>query len=567
MKKYIILLLATTFLLGTSVSSCTNFLEEKPESEFDEGTFYKTVESLKVGAVGAFSTLRYMYNVGTNTPLFVGMVGTDECMYPNETNLRGFIDRYTYTPTDGCIKQFWFRYYRLITACNTVIYKAQGIEGDAKLINRYVANVRFLRAWGYFNLVQTFGAVPLMTDHVTELTYDMGRTPVAEVYQLIEDDLLFCLGEDVLPKEIDGGWANYWAAKTLLAKVYITMASARAADRVAGYEQIEQTDEKLYGDALALLQDVITNSGRDLESVYGDVFKIENKNINKETIWEIQFSAQNPYGSQWPKEYGARAINTDGQKLYGGWRTNAIAGQCNLKYVPSFWNYYDANGYDKRREWNLADYVIDFDKTNNSPIAQKPMTELSGKPQPGDNAKSVTNSGVTKYRWGATWKDEHTNFVYSNCPNNILVLRFADVLLMYAEVENVLKDDGQARWALNKVRERVDLDPVESSGTELRDAIRQERRLELALENQRLFDIRRWKNDSGKSVMSDIMGPNGSFVIYNTKESTDTYELGNQKESSSKGRNFKEERDLVYPIPTTEISQSNGSIVQNPGYN
>lgn len=114
-----------------------------------------------------------------------------------------------------------------------------------------------------------------MTDHVTELTYDMGRTPVAEVYQLIEDDLLFCLGEDVLPKEIDGGWANYWAAKTLLAKVYITMASARAADRVAGYEQIEQTDEKLYGDALALLQDVITNSGRDLEPVYGDVFKIE----------------------------------------------------------------------------------------------------------------------------------------------------------------------------------------------------------------------------------------------------------------------------------------------------
>ena len=89
---------------------------------------------------------------------------------------------------------------------------------------------------------------------------------------------------------------------------------------------------------------MITNSGRDLEPVYGDVFKIGNKNVNKETIWEIQFSAQNPYGSQWSKEYGARAINTDGQKLYGGWRTNAIAGQCNLKYVPSFWNYYDANG-------------------------------------------------------------------------------------------------------------------------------------------------------------------------------------------------------------------------------
>ena len=120
---------------------------------------------------------------------------------------------------------------------------------------------------------------------------------------------------------------------------------------------------------------------------------------------------------------------------------------------------------------------------------------------------------------------------------------------------------------MNKVRDRVELDPVKSDGTALRDAIRRERRLELALENQRLFDIRRWKNDSGKSVMSDIMGPNGSFVKYNTEESADPYEVGNQKESSSKGRNFKEERDLVFPIPTTEITQSNGSIVQNPGYN
>lgn len=557
MKKYIILLLATTFLLGTSVSSCTNFLEEKPESEFDEGTFYKTVESLKVGAVGAFSTLRYMYNVGTNTPLFVGMVGTDECMYPNETNLRGFIDRYTYTPTDGCIKQFWFRYYRLITACNTVIYKAQGIEGDAKLINRYVANVRFLRAWGYFNLVQTFGAVPLMTGHVTELTYDMGRTPVAEVYQLIEDDLLFCLGEDVLPKEIDGGWANYWAAKTLLAKVYITMASARAADRVAGYEQIEQTDEKLYGDALALLQDVITNSGRDLEPVYGDVFKIENKNINIETILEIQFSAQNPYGSQWPKEYGARAINTDGQKLYGGWRTNAIAGQCNLKYVPSFWNYYDANGYDKRREWNLADYVIDFDKTNNSPIAQKPMTELSGKPQPGDNAKSVTNSGVTKYRWGATWKDEHTNFVYSNCPNNILVLRFADVLLMYAEADLMLNNGSpsdEGVEAMNRIVQRarglnqgvaVTEDDTPGFGnydTYTLEDVLLERARELCFERWRWYDLAR----------------TGMLEHF----------LENRNGFSTTKTSFDSDKNYLFPIPLSEIqiSTNKDGMYQNPNY-
>ena len=86
------------------------------------------------------------------------------------------------------------------------------------------------------------------------------------------------------------------------------------------------------------------------------------------------------------------------------------------------------------------------------------MTELSGKPQPGDNAKSVTNSGVTKYRWGATWKDEHTNFVYSNCPNNILVLRFADVLLMYAEADLMLNNGSpsdEGVEAMNRIVQRA----------------------------------------------------------------------------------------------------------------
>ena len=412
MKKHIF----SIFVMAAAAvcaPSCANFLDETPESEFSEGNFYTEIESLKAGTVGAFSLLPQIYFVGSNTPLFIGMVGTDECMYPDETNLRGFIDRYTFTSTDGCVKDFWYRYYRIITTCNTVIYKSKGIEGDPKQISQYVGNVRFLRAWAYFNLVQVFGAVPLMEDHITELTYDMGRSPVDVIYDFIEKDLLYCLEEGVLPKEIDGGWANYWAAKTLLAKVYITMASARKAGKVDGYERITRSDEQLYGDAATLLQDVMLNSGRDLEPVYGDVFKIENKNINKETIWEIQFSAQIPYGSQWSKEYGARPVDYNGTVLYGGWRTNAIAGQCNLKYVPAFWSYYDGNGYDKRREWNLADYIIRFDKSTNKPKTQSPISSLSGAPQVGDNSNknTVLSSGITKYRWGETWQDEHTDFV------------------------------------------------------------------------------------------------------------------------------------------------------------
>ena len=142
-----------------------------------------------------------------------------------------------------------------------------------------------------------------------------------------------------------------------------------------------------------------------------------------------------------------------------------------------------------------------------------------------------------------------------------------DVLLMKAEVENALNNDAAAREALNQVRDRVNLDPVTSSGKNLRDAIRLERRLELALEGNRLFDLRRWKDDNGKPAICNIMGQNGSFVRYNTVESTDEWELSNQNEASNKGYNFDEKRDLLFPIPNSEITMSNGSIKQNPGYN
>ena len=540
--------------------SCANFLDETPESEFSEGNFYTEIESLKAGTVGAFSLLPQIYFVGSNTPLFIGMVGTDECMYPDETNLRGFIDRYTFTSTDGCVKDFWYRYYRIITTCNTVIYKSRGIEGDPKLISQYVGNVRFLRAWAYFNLVQVFGAVPLMEDHITELTYDMGRSPVDVIYDFIEKDLLYCLEEGVLPKEIDGGWANYWAAKTLLAKVYITMASARKAGKVDGYERITRSDEQLYGDAATLLQDVMLNSGRDLEPVYGDVFKIENKNINKETIWEIQFSAQIPYGSQWSKEYGARPVDYNGTVLYGGWRTNAIAGQCNLKYVPAFWSYYDGNGYDKRREWNLADYIIRFDKSTNKPKTQSPISSLSGAPQVGDNSNknTVLSSGITKYRWGETWQDEHTDFVYSNCPNNVIVLRFADVLLMYAEADLALNGGSPTEAglaAMNRIVQRargVDEQgqPIPESETPsfpdyadygLEDIL-MERARELCFERWRWYDLAR----------------TGMFEHF----------LEDRNEYAATKTSFDGKKHYVFPIPLSEIqiSENKEGMYQNPYY-
>lgn len=150
---------------------------------------------------------------------------------------------------------------------------------------------------------------------------------------------------------------------------------------------------------------------------------------------------------------------------------------------------------------------------------------------------------------------------------NFRIIRYADVLLMQAEVKNALGKDAEARTLLDPIRERANLNKFTTeTGTTLRDAIRLERRLELALENHRLADIRRWKGDDGKPLVTSIMGANGSFVKYNTQESTDEFETVNDKEASNKGYNFNETRDLLFPIPYSEVSMSNNSIEQNPGY-
>ena len=157
---------------------------------------------------------------------------------------------------------------------------------------------------------------------------------------------------------------------------------------------------------------------------------------------------------------------------------------------------------------------------------------------------------------------------YDSDHNNLnhRLLRYADVLLMYAEAANEEGNDSEARKALKRVRDRVSLPEVTASGKTLRDAIRLERRLELALEFQRLYDIRRWTDDNGKKAICNIMGENGTFVRYNMVESTDEYEITNQKENSNKGITFQENRDLLFPIPNTEVLLSGGSIAQNPNF-
>lgn len=219
-----------------------------------------------------------------------------------------------------------------------------------------------------------------------------------------------------------------------------------------------------------------------------------------------------------------------------------IAGENNFdEFVENSKNMALYDTYIERYGWDPECYIIDPAQHKSARIVRKYFVPIEKRPE-----------------------------VYNidKIPLDHRILRYADVLLMYAEACNELSIDTDARTALNEVRSRVHLADVTASGNELRKAIRLERRLELAWEQNRLYDIRRWTDDNGKKMISNLMGPDGTFVKWNTDEATrDALEWENQGEASDKGRGFTESRDMVFPIPLYEITMSNGSIIQNPGWN
>jgi starch-binding outer membrane protein, SusD/RagB family len=563
-------ILSAALLAGTA--SCNKFLEEKPRTEYTAGDFFVDKTTLDAGVVGIYSSAKDLFGVYTNTPLFMTELGTDEAMFKGTSGVRFNFDRHSFSPREGAIYECWVRHYEIAARANTIIDAAAKVksisEGERNVIT---GEARFVRAYVYFRLVQIFGELPIIDKPITEgFDYSLPRRPIKDVYAFIESDLVYASTEGVLSKEkTNNGHANHWAAKALLGKVYLTMASAKETaltktiGKVEGYKEISLDVSELYSKAREVLRDVKDKSGADLLPVYGDVFVIENKNVNKESLFELQFAATVPYGTQWTKEYGM--ISSGGQ-INGNpaYYTNSMIGQCNLVYVPKFYKYYKSGpkaiDYDKRRIWNLSDSLVTI--ANNAPSG---LTYIWGTQFTPDkyNQTILGRCGVTKYRWGASWRTT-SQYLYSNCPNNVIVLRFADVLLMFAEADykaqGVISAEGLE--AINRVRQRArGLKPDGTPVTEAEtpgfknytaaditiDEILMERARELCFEFHRWFDLAR----TGKfEHFLQLTRPADDPNIVNTATS------------------FTPETHYLFPIPQSEIDLSTNKeqFRQNPNY-
>jgi hypothetical protein len=553
-------------------SSCKKFLEENPKTQYTTGNFFIDKTTLDAGIVGMYSSAKDLFGVYTNTPLFMTELGTDEAMFKGTSGVRFNFDRYTFSVSDGSIYEYWIRHYEIAARANTIIDAANKVtsisDADRNVI---IGEARFIRAFVYFRLVQAFGDLPVITTPISgKFDYGLPRAPLKDVYDLVLSDLLFATQDGVLTQQkTNNGHANQWAAKALLGKVYLTMASAKETalskqtGKVDGYKDIAMGVPELYAKAWDILKDVKDNSGADLLPVYGDVFKIENKNINKESLFELQFSAVVPYGTQWTKEFGMAYTGgtVNGNPLY---YTNSMAGVTNLVYVPKFYTYYKKTpkdiDYDQRRVWNLSDSMINV--ANNAPSR---LTYIWASPYTPDayNQAVMGRCGVTKYRWGSSWKVT-SQYLYSNCPNNVIVLRFADVLLMFAEAD--YKKNGtisaEGLEAINRVRQRArgldaDGQPVTAAATPgfkdftaadiTIDEILMERARELCFEFQRWFDLAR----TGKF----------EYFLQKTRDPADTKIVNT-------GTSFDPAKHYLFPVPQSEIdlSTNKANFKQNPNY-
>jgi len=491
--NYIVRLL-TGFILLTLVSCTKDFLNLSPISNANVDNFFNTENDFDLAVVGAYTSLRssgvfhdYMQLIG-DMHSDNSTVGTTAGARTAFFEMSEFRDQ----PTSGIGASVWDDNYEGIARCNIVLDKIVpfSFEDEAKK-NQFIGEVRFLRALFYFNLVRVFGDIPLILNEMKniDLAYGIGRTPVNEVYEAMEADLIFA--SQNLPSFYTGtnvGRATSGASKGILGKIYLT--------------------QKKYAEAVQILKEVITSGQYQLLSNFNDLWKTDNKN-NKESLFEVQFKKQAGMGTG--SNYSARYTPyLSGVELIGVATTE---GGYN---IPTEDLMNDFSSLDLRKVSTIAEGYTDQAGNYTSGLSGRHTKKFLG---------SYTNGQAAEDNWP--------------------LLRYADVLLMYAEALNEIsfQPTGEAFTYLNQVRNRAGLASLGASSADdlnipnqlaFRVAIEKERRLELAFEGHRWFDLVR----TGRAL--NVLQSKGYAI---------------------------QEYQLLFPVPQQQIDINPKIIKQNLGYN
>jgi len=492
MKKY-------TYIIGlflvSTFGSCTKFVDFNPQENYEitADNYFKTAEDYQKMTIGVYSPIQWLWSIPV-----IGDVASDNAVSGGENATDNIalqqIDDYQLIPNNSNLTEIWKSCYEGINRANYLEENKAKLDFTGK--SALYGEVYFLRAYYYFELVKMFGGVPLFTNKRLSVgdSNKFQRATKAQVYAQIEIDLTAAIA--ALPvTNSQQGRATKYAAQALLGKVYLY--------------------QDKFTEAAAMLENVIGKFS--LPASYESIFLEAGEN-GSESVFEVQYSNASPFydWSNPGRGQGNLAVqicgirNLTGSSPYNsGWSTNLPTANLAAAFAAG----------DTRKAVTVLD--IEAYKTANAgmnityTVAPYKNTGLY-------NQKYLPRVGQTSGQ------------VELNYLNNYRAIRYADVLLMAAEANNraAAPNDAKAQLYLNQVRARAfadNLHNVSATGTALKTAIWDERRLELGMEGHRFFDLVR----TGQAA-SKITGW-----------------LPNKNE--------------VFPIPQAEVDIS--GLEQNPGYN
>ncbi len=518
--------------------SCESFLEEENLSNVSDQTYLVNESAFEELVAGAYNSLR-----GVSRFRALDFYGTD--VYTRGGKIQGDhpVNDYTnLTPDNGDAKDGWKHNYKAISKCNAVITRADEIDGlDAALKVKRVAEVKTIRAYYYFYLVQQYGGVPIVDQEVRSVQSDFVRASEEQVYTFIIGDLEDAIA--ALPASPDQfGRITKGAAQHLLAKVLLTK----------GYRPFGGSAD--FTAAAQMAESVMGSNQYRLLNTFDEVFDYDNQK-NDEVIFSIQYSSNIQFNGEGNNQYQLFKFGTD---MYPGMNRTSDYGRANSKFMATDFFYSLFEEGDAREEGTLnrtlyavedaseigiskGDIIIHFPKVAWTQAEKDAVNYFVYNP---DEYIMNTEFGEIQFPYFKKFDDPLAPYGDNGGFRDTYLFRLAETYLIAAEAYLQAGNSTKALELVNAIRARAAKPGFEGAmalNSVNIDVILDERAIELAGEVSRWADLKR----TGK-LSERVLAHNPHVQLHHSSTIDAHY--------------------LVRPIPESEIMLTNGSLVQNDGY-
>lgn len=599
MKKIYLLPL---LLLMIGAGGCKKFLDRKPLDQSSATNFLSNQTEMEQGLTGVYGAAMWVFP--NNTPLMYAVEASTDLAIKRVGNAEDFValgEAGPFLLNNDLVNRCWNQAFRLIQRANQQLQQMPFGQANVtpQVYSRIMAETLTLRAWGYFHLMYMFGDVPFYTKPPT-VTEVLGATRTPRTTIIAE-----------LIKDMDSAAARFDAANAnpIIANGRVNKAVALGIKAKLGLLWASLGNNEGYRVAAAATKQIMDSNLYGLNPSYPALFMLagQNANVNREILFNQTYPTDQLNPQNWQVVLGIprQVLNSQSSHFPSQVLVDLFEGRDGLRidqstvYNPAA----PRENRDRRLRWTVVMQGDTVNWRHNSNIA----------PYVNPNERTIYNIYTNerfRFNWGANrfetvvgnidfvngqalsglwqfgstgsvggvgyvWRKyvDSTQFSWETKTGYIL-MRYADILLMYAEAKMELNEiDGTVLAALNAVRNRAGQPSVTTTNqAQLRTIIRRERAVEFAVEGLRLFDLRRW-DIYGKANSFPVVGASLDRAVPAATPTFDADNVPNYAASvnqrirfRSQTRNNTNDRYKLWPIPTFEVDVNPAGMIQNSGW-